>query len=81
MRARLVLPVLVLLAGMLAGARDGERTERWYEVKVAGRPAGWTRSVETRVPEGWRTETETRLRLRRGPRAARPPASAPSAAR
>ncbi len=40
--------------------------ERWYEVRVGGKPAGWTRSVETRVPEGWRSESETRLRLSRG---------------
>ena len=67
MRAlRTLLPAFLLLAGMLGGAREADRTERWYEVKVAGRPAGWTRSLETRVPEGWRTESETRLRLKRG---------------
>ena len=67
MRAlRTLLPALVLLAGLLAGAREADRVERWYEVKVAGNPAGWTRSLETRVPEGWRTESETRLRLKRG---------------
>lgn len=67
MRAlRSLLPAVLLLAGLLGGVRDGDRTERWYEVKVAGNPAGWTRSLETRVPEGWRTESETRLRLKRG---------------
>lgn len=56
---------LAVLAGF-AGLRAADRIERWYEVKVAGKPAGWTRSVETRVPEGWRTESETHLRLGRG---------------
>jgi transglutaminase-like putative cysteine protease len=58
--AMLVVVVLLLAAG------EADRTERWFEVRVGGRPAGWTRSLETRVPEGWRTETETRLRLGRG---------------
>ncbi|NBX25684.1 MAG: hypothetical protein EBQ99_06490 [Planctomycetes bacterium] len=58
--------VLVAVALLLAAAGEADRTERWFEVRVGGRPAGWTRSLETRVPEGWRTETETRLRLGRG---------------
>ncbi len=66
-RLRPTLPLAVaLLAALLGLAAPADRTERWYEVKVAGRPAGWTRSVESRVPEGWRTESETRLRLARG---------------
>lgn len=58
--------VLACVAAMLAVAGDGDRVERWFGVRVGGRPAGWTRSLQTRVPEGWRTETETRLRLGRG---------------
>lgn len=64
-RATLSLACLLVVAALL-GARAADRTERWYEVKVAGRLAGWMRSVEAPVPEGWRTETETRLRLSRG---------------
>lgn len=64
-RATLSLACLLVVAALL-GARAADRTERWYEVKVAGRLAGWMRSVEAAVPEGWRTETETRLRLSRG---------------
>ena len=56
----------VALVALLGAAGETDRTERWFEVRVGGRPAGWTRSLETRVPEGWRTETETRLRLGRG---------------
>jgi transglutaminase-like putative cysteine protease len=59
-----LVPVLALL--WVAHARAADVTERWFEVRLSGRPAGWTRAVERRVPEGWRTETETRLRLRRG---------------
>ena len=66
-RLRLPVPIaLALLAALLGLAAPADRTERWYEVKVAGKPAGWTRSTETRVPEGWRTESETHLRLARG---------------
>jgi hypothetical protein len=70
MRIALATPIrllaLAVAFALLAAAPPGERTERWFEVRVGGRPAGWTRSLETRVPEGWRTETETRLRLGRG---------------
>ncbi|MBM4007025.1 MAG: hypothetical protein FJ292_05605 [Planctomycetes bacterium] len=68
MRARILalLPAIALLVAFRAGDAAPDVTERWFEVLVGGRPAGWTRSVERRVPEGWRTESETRLRLGRG---------------
>lgn len=62
-----LLPAIAMLVAFRAGDASPAPTERWFEVTVAGRPAGWTRAVERRVPEGWRTESETRLRLRRGP--------------
>ncbi len=58
-----VLAALVLLVGARS---EPDRVERWFEVRVGGRPAGWTRSLVERVPEGWRTESQTRLRLGRG---------------
>ena len=61
-----LVPAIALLAALRPVAGDEAVTERWYEVRVAGKAAGWTRSVERRVPEGWRTESETRLRLMRG---------------
>ena len=61
-----LLPAIAMLVALGAGDAAPASSERWFEVIVAGRPAGWTRSAERAVPEGWRTESETRLRLRRG---------------
>lgn len=58
--------VLAALSLLLGAAAQPDRLERWFEVRVGGRPAGWTRSLVERVPEGWRTESQTRLRLGRG---------------
>jgi len=65
MAARWLSPWLLLVLALIA-AGDPDRSEQWFEVKVAGALAGWTHSLQTQVPEGWRTENKSRLRLSRG---------------
>jgi transglutaminase-like putative cysteine protease len=57
---------LVLMVLGVARAWAWDERERWYAIELAGQPAGWMASSQSREGDTIRTTTRMRLEIRRG---------------
>ena len=48
-----------------AAPSDADNSTHWYIITLNNVPTGWTRLQTKTIPEGFRTETQTRLRMAR----------------
>jgi hypothetical protein len=61
------LTLLLILAASAIAAGDWQTVEEhWYEIEIAGAPAGWSKTLISRRNDMIRTETRTDMQLRRG---------------
>ena len=43
-----------------------QERDLWYAISIAGARSGWLHETRKEVPEGWQTEQESKIEIRRG---------------
>ena len=59
-----MLNLLTLMLTSVAGAE--QERDLWYAISIAGARSGWLHETRSEVPEGWQTEQESKIEIRRG---------------
>ena len=65
MRRMIMMFNLVALALTSSVIAEQER-DLWYAISIAGARSGWLHETRSQVPEGWQTEQESKIEIRRG---------------
>ena len=65
MRRMIMMFTVVALALTSSVIAEQER-DLWYAISIAGARSGWLHETRSKVPEGWQTEQESKIEIRRG---------------
>ena len=65
MRRMISFMLLLPLALVSSGTAEQER-DLWYTISIANARSGWLHETRTKVDEGWQTEQESKIEIRRG---------------
>ena len=63
---RMIMMFNLLVLALTSSVIAEQERDLWYAISIAGARSGWLHETRKEVPEGWQTEQESKIEIRRG---------------